>query len=333
MTRTRIWTRIDYDKDGKQLDWLYLPNSVTRSAYGHVSIPICVIKNGVGPTALLMGGNHGDEFEGQIALSRLARTVDPAAISGRLIVMPAVNLPAAMASTRVSPLDAVNLNRSFPGDPDGTPTRAIAHYLSSVLFPMADFIHDFHAGGTSLRYTPYASMRLGRDDDINKNAMAALKAFAPPMGIVWGYSPDAGLAHVAAVEQGVVALGGEFGGGGSVSRYGVSLIERGVTNILRHLGMTEGRPITSEPEPKLMWISGMEHYSIASDAGVFEPAVELGDTVSQGQQSGWIHFVDDPARAPVTCYYRTAGQVICMRHPGRVERGDCVSHLASPYPG
>ena len=101
-TSSKIWTRVDYDKDGKQDGWLQLPHSVTRSAYGNISIPISVIKNGKGPTAFLMAGNHGDEYEGQIALCRLIRDLQPGEINGRIIVLPAANLPAAMAGTRVS---------------------------------------------------------------------------------------------------------------------------------------------------------------------------------------------------------------------------------------
>jgi predicted deacylase len=67
---TLVWTTIDYDKAGKQVGVLNLEHSVTRSGYGMIRIPIGVIKNGTGPTILLMAGNHGDEYEGQIALSR-----------------------------------------------------------------------------------------------------------------------------------------------------------------------------------------------------------------------------------------------------------------------
>lgn len=337
MSGTRIWTRLDFDKDGKQVDWLYLPHSDTRSAYGNISIPISVIKNGSGPTALLMGGNHGDEFEGQIALCRLIRDLDPAMIHGRVIVMPAVNLPAALASSRISPVDQKNLNRSFPGDPNGTPTQAIAHYLHSVLYPMADFIHDFHAGGSSLRYMHYASMRRSRDEALDKRAFEALQIFNPPIGIVWGFSPDAGLSHVAAINLGKLALGGEFGGGGSVSRDGIGLIQRGIKRELGWLGILDRSEVgnnRSEDKPTvLMEIRDMDYYSLAVDAGIFEPAVELGDWVSSGTISGWIHFVDNPRRPAEPCHFRSGGNVICIRHLGRVERGDCVSHVATEMSG
>src|SRR5690606_26399379 len=86
-------------------------------------------------------------------------------------------------------------------------------------------------------------------------------------------------------------------------------------------------------EPVLMEIKGMDYYSLATDAGVFEPAVDLGDWVEAGSVSGWIHFVDNPGRPAEPCIYRTSGQVICIRHFGRTERGDCVSHLATRIDG
>ena len=157
-----IWTEVDYERAGKQIGFLHLPHSVTRSAYGVIRIPIAVIRNGSGPTLLLMAGNHGDEYEGQIALTRFIGAVDPGAVQGRIIVLPAANLPAALAGTRTSPLDNGNLNRSFPGDPEGGPTAAIAHYVASVLFPLCDALQDYHAGGASLHYLPFASVRLSR---------------------------------------------------------------------------------------------------------------------------------------------------------------------------
>src|SRR4051794_192821 len=105
---TLIWTEINYDKNGKQVGVLHLPYSVTRSGYGMIDIPIAVIKKGEGPSVLLMAGNHGDEYEGQVTLSRLIHELEDSDVSGRVIVMPAVNLPAAMAGVRVSPLDAGN---------------------------------------------------------------------------------------------------------------------------------------------------------------------------------------------------------------------------------
>ena len=330
-TPSKIWTRVDYDKDGKQHGWLQLPHSVTRSAYGNIAIPVTVIRNGSGPTAFLMAGNHGDEYEGQIALCKLVRELEPGDIRGRIIVLPAANLPAAMAGARVSPIDQGNLNRAFPGDADGTPTFAIAHYIDTVLYPLADFHHDLHSGGSSLQYLPFASMRQSGDADRDRRTLAALHAFGAPIGLVWAYSPDRRLSSVAAVAHGIVALGGEFGGGGAVTTSGVRMVEQGVRNFLAHAGIIDAaRAVGPFAGPtRLMEVAGRDYYVYAPEAGLFEPAVELGDDVRAGQVCGHVHFVDNPGRPPESCRFDRDGMVICKRHYGRVERGDCVVHLAT----
>ncbi|MGQ0676724.1 MAG: succinylglutamate desuccinylase/aspartoacylase family protein [Rhodospirillales bacterium] len=328
--RTAIFTDIDYDKDGKQVDWLHLPHSVTRSAYGTIALPIAVVKNGKGPTVLLMAGNHGDEYEGQIALCKLIRALEPEQIGGRVIVMPAANLPAAMDGARVSPIDQGNLNRAFPGDPEGTPTFAIAHYIDSVLYPMADFCHDLHSGGSSLDYVPFCSIRQSGDAALDARALAALKAFGAPVGLIWAYAPEQRLSSAAAARRGLVALGGEFGGGGRVEILNIEMVERGVRNFLAHAGVLQGeKPAPLAKPARLMEVASRNYYVYAPEPGLFEPFVELGADVEKGQPCGQVHFVDNPVRAPVPCDFRASGMVICQRHFGRVERGDCVAHLAT----
>ena len=151
---TPLPTHIDFNANGKQVDWLRIPYSVNRSAYGALPAPLACIKNGEGPTVLLMAGVHGDEFEGQVGLSQLIRELEPQAISGRVIILPMSNFPAAKAGARVSPLDECNLNRVFPGGPTDSVTRQIAHLVETGLMPMADYVFDLHSGGTSLHYIP-----------------------------------------------------------------------------------------------------------------------------------------------------------------------------------
>lgn len=331
--RTRMFTDVNYDKDGKQVDWLYLPHSVTRSAYGNIAVPIACIRNGAGPTVMFMAGNHGDEYEGQIALSNLIRELQPSHIKGRVIIMPAANFPAAMAGTRVSPIDEGNFNRAFPGEADGTPTFAIAHYVDSVLFPMCDLFHDVHAGGSSLAYVPFVSARITDDEAFNARTRAALMAYGAPNAMIWAYTPDHRWAAAAAQRRGVVSLGGEYGGCGSVSISGVRIVERGIRNLLAHVGVLPKEAAKKGDDTRLLEVKGRDYYVLASQAGVFEPFTELGDVVKAGQPCGRIHFVDDPAREPVTVNYKIAGMVMCKRHPGRVERGDCVAHLATDVKG
>jgi predicted deacylase len=146
-TGSRIRTDIDFTKDGKHQSYLRVPVSTNISAYGTVPIPITVVKRGKGPTVLITGGVHGDEYEGPIALSKLARRLTPTMAKGRVVLVPALNLPAVLAGTRLSPMDGLNLNRVFPGEPNGSITSMIAHYVSTVLIPMADILVDLHSGG------------------------------------------------------------------------------------------------------------------------------------------------------------------------------------------
>ena len=160
---TQIVSTLDFDRDGKQIGWLHLPHSVTRSAYGVLPIPVAVIRNGPGPQVLLTAGNHGDEYEGQVVLTRLIQELQPEQIRGGLIIIPALNQPAVLAATRVSPLDAGNLNRIFPGDSDGGPTWQIADYVEQHLLTRVEVVIDFHGGGASLDYRPHASTHFAPD--------------------------------------------------------------------------------------------------------------------------------------------------------------------------
>ncbi len=331
--RSLIWTEVDYEKSGKQIGFLHLPHSVTRSAYGVIPIPIAVIRNGSGPTILLMAGNHGDEYEGQIALTRFIRAVDPGVVQGRIIVLPAANLPAALAGSRTSPIDHGNLNRSFPGDPEGGPTAAIAHYIESVLYPLCDALHDYHAGGSSLHYLTFASARLSGDPELDRRALAALKAFAPPLALVWATTPDPRLSHAAANARKIVTLGGEFGGAGDVSVDGIRLIEAGMRRFLAHFEVM-ALPPDAPPSPvtRFVEVRDRSYYVYAPERGIFEPLVRLGDRVEAGQPAARVHFVENPAREPALCHFRSSGLVICRRALGRLEPGDCLFHLATDRP-
>jgi N-alpha-acetyl-L-2,4-diaminobutyrate deacetylase len=118
-----ITATVDFDADGVQHGFLKLPHSHDGSAWGAIMIPITVAKRGAGPTALLTGANHGDEYEGPIALFDLSARLDAASITGRVILVPAMNYPAFRAARRTSPIDGGNMNRVFPGRPDGGVTE------------------------------------------------------------------------------------------------------------------------------------------------------------------------------------------------------------------
>src|SRR3954466_16145134 len=112
LTKTQVSADIDYDRAGKQQGCLRVPYSHNLAGWANILIPITLVNNGPGPTLLALGGNHGDEYEGPVALMKLARSLQPQQVHGRVIIIPALNIPAVLAGTRLSPIDGVNLNRA-----------------------------------------------------------------------------------------------------------------------------------------------------------------------------------------------------------------------------
>src|SRR5690242_12714287 len=175
--KSRIDCEIDLTREGRHAGYLRYPYSTHESAYGWLPIPIVSLRHGSGPTVLVVGGNHGDEYEGQITVARLCRELAVEAVNGQLILLPVANLPAALAGRRVSPLDQGNLNRSFPGDPDGGPTAAIAWHIETELVSRSDIVIDLHAGGSSLEYIASALVHAHAELERRERAMRLLEVF------------------------------------------------------------------------------------------------------------------------------------------------------------
>lgn len=326
---TRIWTPVDFDADGKQCEWLRLPFSSDLSAYGFVPIPIVCIKNGDGPTALLVAGSHGDEYEGQVALGKLARETRADDVQGRLIILPAVNFPAVEAGRRVSPLDGGNLNRLFPGDAAGSPTQMIAHYVSDVLLPIADLVIDLHSGGRSLHYLPCALMRPAKTEEEAAGLIDLMKAFGAPITSISDGSGGGGSTTLSAVAQmlGIPVLTAELGGGATLSRQGQHLAEQGLRRVLKHFGILPRTLAEAGSRTRLMRVDGRGAFTYATHKGIFEPAAELGETVAAGQPAGVIHPIDWPLRSAETVQFRQSGLVACRRAPSLTLPGDCLFKL------
>ena len=329
--RTRIVPEVDFEKNGRQHGFLRLFHSTHASAYGFIPIPIVVVRNGSGPTAFFMSGNHGDEYEGQVALCNLAKWLTPEKVSGRVILLPAANFPAAMAGRRVSPIDDLNLNRVFPGDPDGTVTQQIAWYIEHQLIPMADIMADLHSGGSSLMYVPSALAQLRGDEASQRQQLAALKAFASPSAYVTRSGPGGDFtASGGAARKGVVAIGTELGGSGTVTPAALRIAERGIRNLLVHVGiLPESERIAPTEPTRFLEVGGQDYYTYTPDPCVFEPTVELGDSVRSGQIAGRIHFPETPWASPAEVRFQRDGIVLCKRIPGRTARGDCLFHLGT----
>ena len=329
LAHTLISSDVDFDEDGKQHGFLRLPNSVHRSAYGWIPIPIVMIKNGEGPTALLISGNHGDEYEGQIALTKLCTELEAKDIRGRLIILTMANYPAALAGTRTSPIDGGNLNRIFPGNALGTPTEMIADYIEETLMPMCDFMFDFHSGGSSLLYPATLLRGRGHSREEQKTLLELQEAFDAPYAWVFtsggGPKTKARTAMGAAGRNGVISIMAELGGGGTISRSILAITERGIKRLLHVVGML--------PDYKPDAVNGTRELNVAGsvsayDEGLFEPYLEPGDEVNNGDKVGAIHHPQEPWREATIVHASHSGIILCKRFMGQVERGDYLYQIA-----
>ncbi|RUV76579.1 MAG: N-alpha-acetyl diaminobutyric acid deacetylase DoeB [Mesorhizobium sp.] len=321
-----ITPTVDFDRDGVQHGFLRLPYSRDDSAWGSVMIPICVIRNGSGPSALLTGGNHGDEYEGPLALYDLARTLDPKHVSGTVIIVPAMNYPAFRAGTRTSPIDKGNLNRSFPGRPDGTVTEKIADYFQRELLPRTDIALDFHSGGKTLDFVPFCAAHIRPDKVLEAKGFAAVEAFSAPWSMKMLEIDAVGMFDTAAEEMGKLFITTELGGGGTSRAETVRIARRGVLNVLRHGGIVAGA-VEMQPTRWLDMPSG-DCFSFAEDDGMIETMIDLSEPVEEGQVLARIHSIGRTGAAPQEIRARMGGMLAARHFPGLVKAGDCTAVVA-----
>lgn len=317
---------VDFSAEGVQHGFLRLPYSRDDSAWGSVMIPITVVRNGMGPCALLTGGNHGDEYEGPIALFDLARTLKAEDVSGTVIIVPAMNYPAFLAGTRTSPIDKGNMNRSFPGAPDGTVTAKIADYFQRHLLPMADIVLDFHSGGRTLDFLPFCAAHILPDKEQERKSFELVEAFSAPYSMKMLEIDTVGMYDTAAEEMGKVFITTELGGGGTATAKTAGIAKRGLRNVLVKAGILKGE-VEGRPT---MWLDMPDGncFSFAEDGGLLEPLFDLGDTVRKGDAVARIYPTGRTGAEPLEVKAKMDGILTARHFPGLVKPGDCVSVLA-----
>lgn len=328
MKPSSITATVDFDRDGVQHGFLKLPYSRDDSAWGAVMIPVTVAKHGDGPTALLTGGNHGDEYEGPIALMGLANRIDAEEISGRVIIVPAMNYPAFRAGTRTSPIDRGNMNRLFPGRPDGGVTEKIADYFQRCLLPMADYVLDIHSGGKTLDFLPLAAAHVLGDKDQQARCVAAMEAFGAPYSMMLLELDAAGMYDSAAEAMGKVFLSTELGGGGGATAESVRIAERGIDDFLRHAGILSGA-VDIRPSMRLD-MPNADCFVTCETDGLLDMRIDLGEPVATGDVVARVYDAGRTGAAPVE-YRARIGGILAGRHfPGLIQTGDVIAVIAVP---
>ncbi|WP_175984195.1 N(2)-acetyl-L-2,4-diaminobutanoate deacetylase DoeB [Burkholderia vietnamiensis] len=334
MRASPITPTVDLDADGVQHGFLKLPYSRDDSAWGAIMIPIAVVKRGDGPTVLLTGGNHGDEYEGPVALSKLAGSLKAADVTGRVIVVPFMNYPAFRAGRRTSPIDAGNLNRSFPGRPDGTVTEKIADYFQRHLLPLATHVLDIHAGGRTLDFVPFAAIHVLENREQEARCERAMRAFGAPYSMRMLELDSVGLFDTAAEAAGKVFVSTELGGGGTSTAASVAIAEHGVRGFLEHAGVLAKRDDASaavRAAPRTTTLLDMPDgscFTTSEHRGLLEMCRDLGSEVEAGDVLARVHDIDRTGGAPVEYVARRRGLLAARHFPGLVQAGDTIAVVA-----
>jgi predicted deacylase len=323
---------------GDQIDWEtpgkrhYEVAFHLDSSWGYSLVPVTVINGlrtrsdgGETPGVAAFGGTHGNEWEGQIAVKRLCRDLNAEQICGRLILMPQLSASACSANSRLSPLDNVNMNRAFPGNPHGTVSYRIAHFVKSRVFPLARIVADLHSGGVEGGFALCTSIHSVQNPAQYEEMIAAAKLFDTPFVFVYSSEMASGLLSDEAEAEGKIAIGGEFGYGETVSRQGVLHAYEGVKNVLRHYGHLD-EPVktirsSSDKGPRLVSAQDLDAYVPAPRDGIWEPAVDLGASVSEGTVIGYLHDFSDYEERPWEIRAGRQGVVIMMHAPAICNRG------------
>jgi uncharacterized protein len=275
-----------------------------------------------GPVLFVNAGVHGGEYPAVEAVIRLGKTLDPKKISCTVILMPVLNLPAFRARTPfVCPIDNVNPNRVFPGDPRGSYSEQMTHACINEFVVHADAYVDLHGGDIPEALVPFVICRAGTDE-VAKKSKAIAMAFGLPYVLTVskpvqpskGHRSAAGglSSYAAAADKGIPAILAEAGGVGQLQEDAIQLLVNGVVNVMRHIGMiddanfefhtetnskseankTVRRPVAttkaSAADTAVSTLLTKFEWVYTKSTGVWYPKVAPGDAVRKGEQIGTV---------------------------------------------
>ena len=286
-------------------------------------IPVVVLRGREeGPVLWLHGCVHGNEYCGTFVIHELLRSLNPGDVDGTIVALPILNITAFEKNQRMSPFEGYNggdLNRCFPGKPNGTLTEQIAHAVYTSLREHADYLIDFHTAMTDdVRWALFANLpgEIGRKGEGIARAFGFRSTLPAPPDIL------AGSAMMTAAKDGIPAFIVEAGGKGPA--FSDDLVKDGaerLRNVMRHLGMLHGR-VTDYGK---QWHFSNFAWVHATQGGLFQRVVRCGDRVEKGTVIGhYQNLHGQPAgdaRAP------EPGIVLAI-HPGPVmATGETLVHI------
>ena len=279
-----------------------------------VSTPV-LITNGIapGPTVCLTAAVHGDELNGIEMVRRVFHDIDPRKLSGALIGVPIVNVQGFRRGSRYLP-DRRDLNRYFPGNPNGSAAARIAHSLFNDVIANCDALIDLHTGSFERANLPQL-----RADLRNPDVVTLTQGFGAM--VVLHSKPTVGTLRYAATLAGIPALTVEAGRPSQLELYEVKHGVKGIETLLTTLGMTRRIRLWGDPEPvyyRSSWVR-------ADNGGILLSDVSLGSTVRKGDLLGSITDPMNNARTELRSPY--SGRIIGMARNQVVMPGFAAFHV------
>lgn len=266
---------------------------VGETGVGPIQIPV-VIVNGTepGPILSITGGVHAAEYPGMTAVMQTAQRLEPQGLAGAIIAVPVVNPPMFQAKAAfTSPIDGLNLNRTFPGKPDGSITEIIAHTILTEVVGQATHHIDCHGGDLPEVLWPYSGYSLTGNPAQDAVGEAMVRVYTPRIFALYregtALPPTKGSLTHEASQRGVVSILAECGSAGGLDPADVGIHMNGIANVMRYLKMTQGEP--SVPGDRLRATG--QFILQARRGGLLRLAVGIGDELKEGQEVGEIHDV------------------------------------------
>jgi len=307
----------------KATGYLEVPAGVDAAT----NIPVVVINGSKpGPVLALVTGAHGTEYVSIIAVEKLISNLDPAQISGTVILLPLVNIASFEQKVpHVNPIDNKSMNRFYPGKADGTQTERASFLITKQVVDRCDYLIDYHGGDLDESLRPYAYWApTGRDaqDRVSKQMVLA---FGLDHIIIWRERPTdinatRYLDNTASV-RGKPSIVVEAGHAGTVESDDVALLFNGTLSTMRVLKMLPGDP---HPIENPVWLE--ELVDVISDGpGMWYPLVKRGTYVEAGMKLGYVtdYFgkVILEARAPA------AGVILHLNAVPSLKKGDNIADI------
>ncbi|WP_161597175.1 succinylglutamate desuccinylase/aspartoacylase family protein [Dyadobacter flavalbus] len=289
------------------------------------SLPVKIIRGKMdGPVFSIVAGIHGYEYPPIMATQQIMAEIDPDKLKGTLLIVPVANTAAFFGRTVFyNPADGKNLNRVFPGKPEGTVSERLAHLITTQIIVRSTVFLDVHAGDAGEDLTDFVCY-YDNQNTPEQTALASRLAERAgfPLLVVYPFNlsktEPAEYAFKHATQQGITALSMEAGKLGGVQHKSVQRIKTGIYNILRELGMY---PSADKPAPRPV-ILNRQHYIKSPEKGIFYSDLKSGDTVSKGQKIGMITDVFGKIIADVNA--EQAGIILYKIGTPPVNKGETV---------